>query len=166
MAKIWICPAWAFSSAARRVRMSSALRTKGSMTPVTPQLAATRRFCRSSSVRVGEETSTPGTAMLFRLWSRPPRSTVQWRAVSTAFTRKSSLPSSSSSFCPGVMASKRQAGQGMPPVPRDTCCPSESVSGDASRPMRSSGPCKSIRRVRMPAFWMSSSQSACSASEP
>ena len=48
-----ICPAPACSSARRRVRMSSAPRTKGSITPVTPQVPASCRFCRSSSVNVG-----------------------------------------------------------------------------------------------------------------
>ena len=167
LAKIRISAAPASSSAWRRARISALPRTKGSITPVTPHCFAIFRFCRSSSVRVGEGTARPGAAMLLRLCRVPPRTTVHKRApgrVCVTCTR--SFPSSSRSCCPGAAACTRAAGQGMPSAPRRTELPSTRVTGSASVPMRSSGPCRSMRSCRMPAARIIASQSACAVSGP
>ena len=166
-AKMRICGAPASASACRRARMSCFPRTKGSMTPVTPQEAAMRRLARSSLVRVGMGTDRPGAAMLLRLCRTPPRSTVQTSASGpAAVTSTSSLPSSSKSCCPGRAACTSWTGQGMPPAPSCTVPPSGRVTGLASRPTRSSGPCRSMSRSGMSTAWIIASQSACSASAP
>ena len=145
LAKIRISAAPASSSAWRRARISALPRTKGSITPVTPHCFAIFRFCRSSSVRVGEGTARPGAAMLLRLCRVPPRTTVHTRASGNAcVTCTRSLPSSSRSCCPGAAACTRAAGQGTPSAPRRTELPSTRATGSASVPMRSSGPCRSI----------------------
>ena len=154
-----------FSSASRSVRRSSAPRTKGSITPVTPYCLACSRFCRSSAVSVGVCSTTPGAARLFRLRSTPPRRTVQsiWSGC-TCSTSASIFPSSRSSLCPSRTAAISAAGQGTPSRPRRSSAPSDSSSGSARSPMRSSGPCRSISSLGMPAsrisarysFWFSS----------
>ena len=166
-AKMRMPSAPASCKARRRVRISSAPRTKGSITPVTPHCFAIFRFCRSSSVRVGEGTVSPGAAMLLRLCSTPPRSTVQVRASGAAsVTCTSSLPSSSRSCCPGLQAAASAGGHPTPPRPSRRGPPSGRVKGCASRPVRSSGPCRSMSSSRMPAARMRDSQSACSTSDP
>ena len=131
------------------------------------QEAAMRRLARSSLVRVGMGTDRPGAAMLLRLCRTPPRSTVQTSASGpAAVTSTSSLPSSSRSCCPGRAACTSWTGQGMPPAPSCTVPPSGRVTGLASRPTRSSGPCRSMSRSGMPTAWIIASQSVCSASAP
>ena len=147
--------------------MSSAPRTKGSITPVTPQAPASCRFCRSSSVNVGEATVSPGAARLLRLCRVPPRTTVHCRAApSASATCTRSLPSSSRRFWPGRAACTSAVGQGTPPCPSRRLWPGSSTRGWGSVPMRSSGPCRSMSSSRMPAARMRDSQSACSASDP
>ena len=167
LARIFSCGAPASASACRRLRMSAAPRTKGSMTPVTPQSAAMARFSLSSAVRVGIWMSAPGAARLLRLCSTPPRITVHTRASGSAVsTRASSLPSSSSNSCPGCTPCTSAVGQGMPCTPRRTVCPAVRDSGCGRRPMRNSGPCKSMSSFLTPALCSITSQSLCAASGP
>ena len=131
------------------------------------QEAAMRRLARSSLVRVGMGTDRPGAAMLLRLCRTPPRSTVQTSASGpAAVTSTSSLPSSSSSVCPGCTLCTSAAGQWIPCAPRRTVCPAVRDSGCGRRPMRNSGPCKSMSSFLTPALRSSASQSLCTASGP
>ena len=126
-------------------------RTKGSITPVTPLAPASCRFCRSSSVNVGEATVSPGAARLLRLCRVPPRTTVHCRAApSASATCTRSLPSSSRRFWPGRAACTSAAGQGTPPCPSRRLWPGSSTRGWGSVPMRSSGPCRSMSSWGMP----------------
>ena len=115
--------------------MASALRTKGSMTPVD---AAVGGDAQVLQVFIGQgQERTPRPAPRCSSGSRPgrPGSTVQWRAVSAASARKSSLPSSGGEFLPpGLWRPKGRPGRECSRVPRNTCCPSESVSGDRQPP--------------------------------
>ena len=81
-------------------------------------------------------------------------------------TRASSLPSSSSNSCPGCTPCTSAVGQGMPCTPRRTVCPAVRDSGCGRRPMRNSGPCRSMSNFLTPALCSITSQSLCAASGP
>jgi len=133
------------ASASRTARTSSAPRTNGCSTSVTPKRPATARFSRSSSVSAGASVSRPRIARLLRLCSVPPRSTRQRSAPrSHARTSNSSALSSSAIRSPRRAVSNTICGTGTPPAPRTVSPPSVSAAGSASRPTRSSGPCRSI----------------------
>ena len=129
--------------AARTAFRSSALRTNGCMTAVTPHDGASARFSRSCAVMAGSNVSTPGSAALLRERSTPPRSTSARSALSA---RSRSLPSSRRMLCPFVTARSTSSGSGIPSSPSATCDPSSSAIGSRSRPTRSSGPCISSSR--------------------
>ena len=133
------------SSACRTVSRSRRLRTKGCITPVTPQNAAMRIFSTSDAVIVGGSRSAPGRARLFRPRRTPPRRTSATAPVSVcSVTRSSSLPSSKSTSCPGNSAGIAISGKGIPLPPNSSTSPSFSVIGSANTPTRSSGPCISM----------------------
>ena len=144
LAKIFNSSAPVSRRAARTVRRSSAPRTKGCMSAVTPYSLARLRFSISISVSALAGSSRPATARL--LWDRstPPRSTRQVIARASR-TRRESAPSSSSSSSPSCRFPVRIGGTGKA-SPSVSVSPSRSVSGAKSAPTRSSGPCRSMSK--------------------
>ena len=146
---------------------SSLPRTNGCMIAVTPQSFAMRMCRRSASVIAGARIAIPGSATLFRLSSKPPRTTSS-RSGPSVFSR--SFPSSSRISCPGAAALSvvcTVSGNGI--VSMSIRSPSRSDSGFASVPIRRSGPCMSISSCgRFPqasaALRQASSRSAASSS--
>ena len=128
--------------AARTAFRSSALRTNGCMTAVTPHDGASARFSRSCAVMAGSNLHARQRRAL-RERSTPPRSTSARSALSA---RSRSLPSSRRMLCPFVTARSTSSGSGIPSSPSATCDPSSSAIGSRSRPTRSSGPCISSSR--------------------